>query len=457
MANSLFILLTCVAYRQASRRFCQWLMGGFWLLVSIVLGSQPSLAQIRLPLTEAIRLGMTYNTDVLVAVRREAIATSNRQFGAPDRLPTLDLNVNQSNYFNQYNSPTSFVRGVYQDNALNGALSGSWLVYNGGRVYFGQTRLDRLSQQATLEIQAVRQQVSRAVVMAYYRAVVEREKLLVRAESVALSKARWIDFSTQERLGKASTFDVLQAENLFLTDSTSYLQQEIGVQTAQNQLHTAIGWNRFDPLFLTDSLTPGPQPPAFANLSGKLLSQNLNLRSQRLGVLISDTDVQLQKTALKPTVRLNSSLYQSFTGTKFPDIPRINGNSTSLLLAGLSVTVPLLRVSETKRAIRQSELERDLTKTTVKGAEQRLLAEADLLGRSYQTQAKIVALSVLLIQNTARSLAIARNRLQSGFSNLIEYRSVQLAYTEAKLNRLQALYELKLIESGAKQLVGNLN
>ena len=86
---------------------------------------------------------------------------------------------------------------------------------------------------------------------------------MVRAEGVALSKARFIDFREQERLGKASTFDVLQAENLFLTDSTTYLQQEIDLQTAQTQLHTTIGWNRFDSLVLTDSLPPVPSPPLF--------------------------------------------------------------------------------------------------------------------------------------------------------------------------------------------------
>ena len=400
---------------------------------------------------------MRYNTDLQTAIQRESIATSNRQIGVPDRLPSLDLSIGQNNYFNQYNSPTNFVRGVYQDNALNGGIFGSWLLYNGGRVGLTQTRLDQLAQQATLEKQAVRQRVSRALVAAYYRVVVEIARLMVRAEGVNLSKSRFTDFKEQERLGKASTFDVLQAENLFLTDSTTYLQQEIDVQVAQSQLHTTIGWNRFEPLILTDSLAPGPQPPAFANLNGKLMSLNYDLRSQRMGLLISDNSIRIQKTAFSPTVRLNSSLYQSFTGTKFSDSPRINGNSTNLLLTGLSVSMPLIRSRETKRSLRQSELERGLTEIALKGIERQLQVEAELLASSYRSQAKIVALSALLTTNASRSLVIARNRLQNGFSNLIEYRSVQLAYTEAKLNQLQALYALKLIEADAKQLVGNLN
>lgn len=417
---------------------------------------RPGYAQTRLPLSEALRWGMIYNTDLQSATQREAIAIGNRQSGVPDRLPSLDLGISQANYLNQYNSPTTFVRGIYRDNSLNGALSGSWLLYNGGRVALSQIRLDRLVQQAALETQAVRQQVIRTIVAAYYQAVVEFAKLGVRVEGVVLSKARWADFSVQERLGKTSTFDVLQAENLFLTDSTTFLQQEINVQTAQNQLHAAIGWNRYEPLTLTDSLTPNPQPPAFANLSGKLISLNADLLSRRVGVSISDNTVRVQKTALKPTIRLNSSLYQSLTRTKFPELPRIDGYSTSLLLGGFSLTLPLLQGRETKRAIRQSELERGLNEIALKGAERQLQAQAELLGRSYQNQAKIVALSTLLTNNTARSLVIARNRLQSGFSNLIEYRAVQLAYTEAKLNRLQALYALKLIETDAKQLIGSL-
>lgn len=446
--------------RPAPGTFCPrgwWFTGSWWLLVNLLLAGPAGRAQTYLSLAETLRLGLANNTELQTALQREAIARSNQQFGVPDRLPSLNLSLSQDNYFNQYNSPTSYVRGIYQDNSLNGSINGSWLLYNGGRVALSQSRLEQLAQQAALETQAVRQRVSRALVAAYYRVVVETARLGVRAESVKLSKARFTDFQEQERLGKASTFDVLQAENLFLTDSTLYLQQEIDVQTAQNQLQTTIGWNRYELMTLTDSLTPGTRPPAFSNLSGKLLSLNFDLRSQRVGVLVSDNAIRLQKTAFKPTVRLNSSLYQSFTGTKFIDIPRINGNSTNFLIGGLSVSMPLLRSREIKRSIRQSELERTLTELTLKGAERRLQAEAELLARSYQTQEKIVVLSALLTTNAVRSLVIARNRLQNGFSNLIEYRSVQLAYTEARLNQLQALYALKLIEADARQLVGNLN
>ncbi len=431
--------------------------GGWWLVLGLLLGGPTGWAQQSLSLAETLRLGLANNPELQTAVQREAIARSNQQFGVPDRLPTIDLNIGQNNYFNQYNSPTTFVRGIYQDNAIDGSINASWLLYNGGRVALSQARLNQLVQQASLETQAARQRISRALVAAYYQVVVETARLGVRAESVNLSKARFVDFRQQERLGKASTFDVLQAENLFLTDSTVYLQQEINVQTAQNQLQTTIGWNRFEPMTLTDSLTAGTRPPAFSNLNGKLLSLNFDLRSQRVGVLVAGNAIQLQKTAFRPTVRLNSSLYQSFTGTKFVDVPRINGSSTNFLIGGLSVFMPLLRSRETKRAVRQSELDRTLAEITLKGAERRLQAEAELLARSYQTQEKIVALSALLTTNASRSLVIARNRLQNGFSSLIEYRSVQLAYTEAKLNQLQALYALKLIEADAKQLVGNLN
>lgn len=441
------------AQRQKRRRFAD----GWWLLLAMLLGGQPGRAQTSLSLVETLRLGLANNTELQTAIQREAIARSNQQVGVPDRLPAIGLNIGQNNYFNQYNSPTTFVKGIYQDNAIDGSISASWLLYNGGRVALSQTRLSQLVQQASLETQAVRQRVSRALVAAYYQVVVETARLGVRTESVNLSKARFIDFREQERLGKASTFDVLQAENLFLTDSTIYLQQEINVQTAQSQLQITIGWNRFEPVILTDSLTAGARPPAFSNLNGKLLSLNFDLRSQRVGVLVAANAIQLQKTAFKPVVRLNSSLYQSFTGTKFIDIPRINGSSTNFLIGGLSVSMPLLRSREIRRSVRQSELERTLAEITLKGTERRLQAESELLARSYQTQGRIVALSALLTTNAARSLIIARNRLQNGFSSLIEYRSVQLAYTEAKLNQLQALYALKLIEADAKQLVGNLN
>lgn len=417
----------------------------------------PVNAQLRLSLAEALRLGLTYNPTLQTAMEREDNARINQQYGNPERLPSVDLLVSQNNYFNQYDSPTNFIRGIYRDHSFNGGVSGSWLLFNGGRVHLGQTRLAQQSQQATLETQSARQLVSQAITSAYFGVVFETAKLAIRAEGAGFSKANWLDFKEQERLGKASLFDVLQAENLFLIDSTTYLQQEIAVQVAQNKLHTVLGWNRFELMILTDSLTPEPQPPAFSNLAGKLMSLNFDLRSRRLGILLADNNIRLQKTVLAPVIRLNSALYQSFTQTKFSEARRIDGQATNLMLTGLSVSLPLIRSGEVRRNIRQSELERKLAETITKGQERYYLAEADLLGRSYQTQAKIVALSAALVSNAARSLTIANKRLQTGFSNLLEYRSIQLAYTEAKLNRLMALYQLKLIEAGAKQLTGTLN
>jgi outer membrane protein TolC len=419
--------------------------------------SQTGLAQVNLSLTDALRFGTLYNVDLQVATGREAIAVSNQKIGVPDRQPIADVSISQNNYVNKYDSPTSYVRGVYQDNSLNGGLNATWLLYNGGRVGLAQTLLNQQAQQASFRAQATRQAVNRSIIGAYYRAVVEREKLRVRAEAVALSKARWQDMGQQDRLGKASQFDVLQAENLFLTDSTILLQQEIARQTADNELHKAIGWNRFETLFLTDSLRPNPQPPAFANLPGKLLSLNYTLRSQRVGTQLLTADIQLRKTAFKPVLRLNASINHSFTSTKFPDFPRIDGNLTTGLPLGLSFVWPVFPSLEIKRGILQSELERTVVDLETKGAERRLLAEADLLGQSYQMQVKIVALSARLTTNASRSLVIARDRLMNGFSNLIEYRTMQLAYTEARLNQLQALYALKIIEADANVLIGALN
>ncbi|GAB3752244.1 TolC family protein [Spirosoma pomorum] len=426
---------------------------GFFLLLI----AQTGWAQNHLSLTDALRYGAQYNVELQVSIGREAIAVSNQKIGSPDRRPVVDVVAGQYNYANKYDTPTSFVRGVYQDNSVNGGLNASWLLYNGGRVAIGQRLLDQQLQQAKLRTLATRQSVNRTIIGAYYRAVVESEKQRVRAEAVTLSKARWLDMKQQDRLGKASLFDVLQAENLFLTDSTTLLQQEIAQQTAYNDLHKTIGWSRFDALVLTDSLKPNPQPPAFANLPGKLLSLNYTLRGQRVGSQILTADRQLRQTALQPVIRLNASINHSFTSTKFPDFPRIDGNLTTGLPLGLSFVWPVVPSLDVKRAILQSGLERTVVDLETRGAERRLLAEADLLGQSYQMQAKVVALSARLTTNASRSLVIARDRLMNGFSNLIEYRTMQLAYTEARLNQLQALYALKIIEADANALIGALN
>ncbi len=66
--------------------------------------------------------------------------------------------------------------------------------------------------------------------LGYYKTILEKEKLTVLTELKQLSGDRYAYILRKQEIGSAVTFDVLQAKNAFLSDSATFLLQELNLE-----------------------------------------------------------------------------------------------------------------------------------------------------------------------------------------------------------------------------------
>lgn len=413
-------------------------------------------AQNPLSLEEAIRIGIQNNYKVQIAQKQLDASKLNQNVGVTERFPSLSLDIGQNNFYNNNNSPTSFVRGVYGDNSLNADINTNYVIYNGNQRNVKKARLGYVEKQSEEYFRNARESILKEIITAYYKVLIEKEKVQVLKETKSLSKLRLDDTKLQNSFGKASNYEILRAENSFLIDSSAFLQQENTFMAAMNRLNLVLGSDKMTIYKLSDRLEIPKQEFSLDGLKNKMFTQNPEIQARFLETLLNKNKIDFISTQRSPVVRLNSRLGKSYSSTKFEGNPAIKGNVSNFLL-GFGVSVPIFNGGETKRAINEAIIENRVSELQLADLKRQLSSELNNAFIAYQSQLKAVKLNQQLIKNLGSSLQLVKGRLENGFSNALEYRTVQLEFVQSNFTYLESLYSLKSYEIDIQKLVGELD
>lgn len=422
----------------------------FFLLTSEVLAQSP------LSLNDAIKIGLQNNYKILISKQQLDIARLNQKVGVTERFPSVSFDIGQNNVYSNNNSPINFVQGIYGDNSLNADFNTNYILYNGNQRNIKANQLDFLTKENEQLLKNTRAIVIKDVIESYYKTLIEREKSQVLRETKSLSKLRLNDTKLQLSLGKASNFEVLRAENSFLIDSSSYLQQEIAYQAALNKLNTVLGSDKSKTYLLTDKLDVAKDEFNFEALRSKMLNQNNEILAKQVETILNKSKIELVKSQRYPTIGLNSRLGKSYSTTRFEGNTPVKGNISNFTI-GLRASIPIYNGGELKRGINEAIINNRIGELQLGQLKQELSIELTNAFTAYQNQLKAVKLNQQLVRNLGSSLQLVKGRLESGFSNALEYRTIQLEYVQSNFNYLESMYSLKSYEITLRKLIGELD
>lgn len=425
-------------------------------LVIFLLFSSKIVAQPQLSLDDAIKIGLQNNYKVQISKQQLEIAKLNQRVGVTERFPSVSFDIGQNNLYSNNNSPINFVKGIYGDNSLNVDFNANYILYNGNQRNIKASQLDYLSKENEQQLKNTRANIIKEIIESYYKTLIEREKSQVLRETKSLSKLRLNDTKLQLSLGKASNFEVLRAENSFLIDSSSYLQQENAYQAALNKLNLVLGSDKSKTYVLTDKLDVSKDEFIFEALRSKMLSQNNEILAKQVETILNKSKVELLKSQRYPTIGLNSRLGKSYSTTRFEGNEPIKGNISNFTI-GLRASIPIYNGGELKRGINEALIVNKIGELQLGELKQGLSIELINAFTAYQNQLKAVKLNQQLVRNLGSSLQLVKGRLESGFSNALEYRTIQLEYVQSNFTYLESMYSLKSFEITLRKLIGELD
>ena len=464
-------------------------MNRFFAVLLFVGSISISNAQDTLSLAHAIQLGLQNNFDVQIGKLSLDVAKNNNNWGQAGMMPTINLIGGQPNSIMQRKPANPFaVAGRNISDNINGQLDVQFTLFDGFFVRLSKQRLQKLEELSSGNARFVMENTVQAIILGYYGVLLQKEQLQVLIKNRGFSKERYDYVKLRKELGGAITFDVLQEQNNYLTDSASVLQQQIFLKNAMRDLNLLLNENINKTYQLTDILPFENEEYRYEDLRDKMISSNTNLKNQYISQELFRNATQQAVSNYSPTLLLNlgangsldqlNANFRTATGNTIentvgflnrdPNAPVYNTvNETALkpqtltgnsygAYANFGLRFTLFNGGQIRRAVENSQIQEKIAQISTDqlklSLENDLLASFDL----YNLRRQLVQIAQIRLQAAELNLSLANERYKNGALSAIDLRIVQDSYQRAALENYLAIYNSIATRVDLVRLTGGL-
>ncbi len=420
--------------------------------------SYPALAQdtLRLTLSDAIQISLEQNYRIRINEKQLNIARNNNTQGAAGRYPSLNFNLSQGNRYN--NSEIFFqeaFRNESRSNALTPSLALNWTLFDGFRVNITKENLSKLEELSEGNVALVVESTIQSIILAYYNVLLQSEKLDVLDEVKVLSRDRYRYMETKKQFGTAVSFDVLQANDAYLSDSVNYLLQELNLQNANLLLKLLMALDEQTDFALTDKFEVEMQDFALDTLKSRMLRDNQNISNQFINQKILENSTALAKAEIYPNLMLGAGADYSTQYVKNNDTDPRNTYSYGYYV-NFTLGFNIYNGGATRRAIQNALINEDIGVITISELQKTLTNQLRNQFDLYQIRKKLLAVADAARESTGLNLSIAEEKFKSGAINSFNFRDIQLSYINSSIRRLESVYNLIDTQTELLRLTGGI-
>ena len=429
---------------------CSFVCVLFILNVTRVI-SQSSI--LRLP--DAVNIALKKSLDIQLAKNNVEIGITNNNYGIAGGLPLVTGSVTdneQVSTINQkLNTGSTIDRAGAATNNLNASVTGSILLYNGGRVIATKKRLGELELQSKQQLNSQVQTIMGNVMGGYYDVVRQQSymKTLNRAIEVARQKLDIV--KTRQSVGLANNADLFQAQIDFNAALQAEQSQLLVVNQAKTELLRLLTLNADSAITIEDTIIVDNA----VNLNTILSSIPKNA-----DIVAADEQIKINAQIVKET---DAQRYPSIRANTGYNFARNKAAAGQLLLnqsygpsIGVSVGIPIYNGSVYKRQKKVAEI-------NVQNAE----LQKDILVRDYSAQVVKLfesytdALKQLEAEQqnyklSEQLLSLILQKFQLREATIVDVKNAEESFEASGYRLVNLNYAAKAAEIGLKQLANIL-
>ncbi len=429
------------------------------LIVAFFLSFANTYAQAPLSVGDAVELALSNNFQILIAGKNIEIANNNFSKGQAGYYPSITFKLNNSNTLTDNQDPSSFINGLFSSSRVTPTIDLQWVLFDGLRIRANYEQLGKLSELSEGNEIVILQSTVQGVILSYYNILLQAERLASNREVLELSKDRYAYFENRKNLGTAVTFDLVQAKNAMLNDSTIVIGQRLELSKAIRELNRLMVIDLETRWMFSDSLKAVPAPYEYSVLKESMLSSNANLRIQFVNQELKNIALKQGKAGLYPSLILNpgaSYTYSHFDGTLPSGDAVITDGSTTNYYANLALSFNLYNGGKTRRTIKNARIDIDIAQLTTNQLKQSLEAELANQFNTWQVMLEALLIARENLESAELNIQIATEKYKNGSITSFEFRDVQKTYLLVSLTKLQAEYNVIATQTDLLRLSGNI-
>jgi outer membrane protein len=421
--------------------------------------------KIQLSLAEALAITAKGNNELQVQTLEEIRYQEMTREAKGRLLPDISANGAYSRYFDRQVIflPGSFAGtakpvqevAVGGKNAFNNFLSVSQplLMENARRQKQVAVINEKIQQEKTNDLKS---QLAFQISISYYQLLLMHSQLGLQEQSLlrnirALEDARAL--FAQGRYLKVDTLrSFIAVENL--KSSISYLRNNMDVNGIQ--LKRLIGVNEAIPIELTDSLYIETEDAGMYAMDDALKSAVLNRHDmilQKLSIDQAHRQLAVSKAERLPQASLIGQYQlQAQADHLRPD----NYTWPRTSFAGLQLSVPIFNGHRTSSRIHQANIKVQQEKIRLKDLQTAMNAELAAISSRWKEARAQINIQKATVAAAELNYAMMNDRYKNGVGSRLELTDAELALTQGKINFLQAVYTLRILQVEWQQAVGLL-
>ena len=225
----------------------------FLLVPSFIFAQQP------VNLHDAVALALKNSMGIQMANNNTTIADINNSYGVAGGLPIITANgsdVEQVNsikqeYSNPANNKTS---NNAASNNLSASVTGSMLLYNGGRVTAAKQRLGITALQSRQQLSSKALSIVYGVTLKYYDIIRQQSYAKTLQQSIEVSKQKLAIVQAQQTAGMANNADLFQAQVDLNTQIQNMQAQQLVIDQDKTDLLTLLTLNPDSTINVSDTI-----------------------------------------------------------------------------------------------------------------------------------------------------------------------------------------------------------
>ena len=390
-------------------------------------------AQDDLSLTGAISKALENNYNMVIVKEKQRIAEITNNWGAAGRYPYINLSAGDDNSLNLHENDN------YVTNRFTAGATLNWTLFDGYAVKINKQRFDELEQLSKQNTAIMVESTIQSIILAYYDVLLQKEKLKTYKEIMALSEDRYKQAQVRKEFGTAVTYDVLQAQNAYLSDRSSFLLQEVVLKNALRDLNYLMAENNENTYNLTENFEAIPVDYVLADLKSQMLESNKGLQNQYINQRLLENAVASAKSAFMPTLDFRSGLTGTKARTNFTNGAE-NWSNSANFYGNFTLSFNLFSGGNKKRAVEIAKINEEVGWVEVDEMKHDLTNSLSNLYEFYLVRKELLTVANENLEAARLNLQISREKFESGAINSFNYRDVQNIYLNASQRKLEAIF-----------------
>lgn len=402
-----------------------------------------------LSLDDCIFLALKNNQVVKIATfdRQTSLAALNQEESGKGFTVTFTHNDKR---YDTYNLHQLYVNGIKEyewDNKDDNLITVSLPIYTGNKL---ENQIDEAKLNlkiSDLNLETVRQQLKQNAISSYFNVLQYRNNLAVNQLSVDNYAKHLKEVQLRFEQGTVAKYDVLASQVSLANAQNNLSKAQNSYKFAIATLNNVIGFPLNNEMILKDDLEYEPYSQTLEDCEQYAMDHRPEIVQHETKIAIAHDDLDIAQSGYRPSVNFVATQNWYYSSA-------LPGSDNSNWSVGLTASFNLFDSGVTKAKV-------DQAKYAIGAAEEQYSKERDdVLLEVHQYYLNLreaetrIETSKVTVEQAEESLRVANTRYEAGVGTNLDVLDAVLAFTTAKTNYIQALYDYNINKSQLDRAIG---